>query len=154
MEKCGRCGKAFPGRVVMHTSGSCTPCLSPGCVVQQNGGEWLSWPSLGGHGPTHLTSALLSLHCSQSSGCAHYTLWIVLPQSLWSHCLLLSPWVRQALFLRLFELLQAPSLVLPQNGPNLPSLTLLLSSFSHTHCAPVKIQLMLLDGPQQSQCFL
>lgn len=31
---------------------------------------------------------------------------------------------------RLLELLQAPSLVLPQNGPNLPSLTLLLSSFS------------------------
>lgn len=29
-----------------------------------------------------------------------------------------------------------------------------LQLLSHTHCAPVKIQLMLLDGPQHSQCFL
>lgn len=131
MEKCGRCGKAFPGMVVMHISGSCTPCLSPGCVMQKDGEgrAQLAIPDKLCPHTSRVCSPVPLLQSVLSSGCADYTLWIVLPQSLRSHCLLLSPWVRQTLFLGLFELLQAPSLVQPQNGPYVPSLTLLLSSF-------------------------
>lgn len=82
-----------------------------------------------------------------SSGCADYTLQIVLSQSLRSHCLLLSPWVKQTLP----QAFWAGASIQFGSAPKWPiyalSDTAALQLPSHTHCAPVKIQLMLLDGP-------
>lgn len=153
MEKCGWCGNAFPGRVVMHTSGI---CLSPGCVMQKDAGEELSWPSLTGHVPTHLVCALLSLHCSQFWALAvQIMLCELFCLSHWGHtaCCSVPGWGRHS-----SKAFRAATSTQFGSAPKWPKFALsdpaALQLLSLTHWAPGEIQLMLLDGPQHSQCFL